>query len=112
MQGFKRRKEPHNLSPFNVVLPHSLERVFICEYPDPLPRDEKLEGFIVLVKRFAHSGISVAGALLNGLDPKSGRRSYVRKTGAYRYVQYRYEEAQPALVSRWRQILVRLGLGR
>ncbi|CAN7723932.1 polysaccharide biosynthesis tyrosine autokinase [Paraburkholderia terricola] len=64
------------------------------------------------VKRFAHSGISVAGALLNGLDPKSGRRSYGRKTGAYRYVQYRYEEAQPALVSRWRQILVRLGLGR
>ena len=30
MQGFKRRKEPHNLSPFNVVLPLNS---YVYKYP-------------------------------------------------------------------------------
>ncbi|MEM5314224.1 polysaccharide biosynthesis tyrosine autokinase [Paraburkholderia sp. JHI869] len=42
------------------------------------------------VKRFAQVGVPVAGALLNGIDPNSGRQAYGRKYGAYRYVQYTY----------------------
>lgn len=64
------------------------------------------------VRQFAHAGITVSGALLNGLDPKSGRRSYNRKNGGYRYVQYCYEEPRPALTSRWRELLTRRGRGQ
>jgi tyrosine-protein kinase Etk/Wzc len=64
------------------------------------------------VRQFAHAGIAVSGALLNGLDPKSGRRSYNRKNGGYRYVQYCYEDPRPAVATRWRQLLDRLGWGQ
>ncbi|ANB76794.1 polysaccharide biosynthesis tyrosine autokinase [Paraburkholderia phytofirmans] len=64
------------------------------------------------VRQFAHAGVAVSGALLNGLDPKSGRRSYNRKNGGYRYVQYCYEDPRPALTTRWRQLLTRLGQGQ
>lgn len=64
------------------------------------------------VRQFAHAGITVSGALLNGLDPKSGRRSYNRKNGGYRYVQYCYEDPRPALTSRWRQLLTRYDRGQ
>ncbi|MFB9124530.1 polysaccharide biosynthesis tyrosine autokinase [Paraburkholderia dipogonis] len=64
------------------------------------------------VKLFARAGIAVTGVLLNGLDPKSGRRAYGRKNGDYRYVQYSYEEPRPARASRWRRLITRLGRGR
>ncbi|MFM0670582.1 polysaccharide biosynthesis tyrosine autokinase [Paraburkholderia sediminicola] len=64
------------------------------------------------VKLFAHAGIAVTGALLNGIDPKSGRRGYGRKNGGYRYVQYSYEEPRPVHASRWRRLIARLGRGR
>jgi tyrosine-protein kinase Etk/Wzc len=64
------------------------------------------------VKLFAHSGIAVTGALLNGIDPKSGRRGYGRKNGHYRYVQYSYEEPRPVHASCWRRLITRFGRGR
>lgn len=60
------------------------------------------------VRQFAHAGVAVNGVILNGLDPKSGKRSYNRKNGGYRYVQYSYEENHPAMTSRWRHVLSRL----
>ncbi|GAB2875533.1 polysaccharide biosynthesis tyrosine autokinase [Paraburkholderia jirisanensis] len=56
------------------------------------------------VKRFAHNGVNVTGALLNGVDPRSGRQAYGRKHGGYRYVQYTYEDARPSFSARLRQM--------
>ncbi|WP_345815071.1 polysaccharide biosynthesis tyrosine autokinase [Paraburkholderia sp. PREW-6R] len=61
------------------------------------------------VKRFAHNGIAVTGVILNGVDPKSGRRAYSRKNGGYRYVQYSYDDSRIAPLSRWRRLISRIG---
>jgi tyrosine-protein kinase Etk/Wzc len=64
------------------------------------------------VKQFARARSTVTGALLNGVNPKSARLSYGRKSGAYRYVQYDYDEKRPEQASRWRQVIDRLGRAR
>ncbi|CAB3732756.1 polysaccharide biosynthesis tyrosine autokinase [Paraburkholderia rhynchosiae] len=64
------------------------------------------------VKRFAHNGIGVTGALLNGIDPKSARQAYSRKNGAYRYVQYSYEDENAASTSRLRRLITRANRGQ
>ncbi|MFM0110828.1 polysaccharide biosynthesis tyrosine autokinase [Paraburkholderia nemoris] len=63
------------------------------------------------VKRFAHNGIAVTGALLNGIDPRSGRQAYSHKNGAYRYVQYSYEEPNRKEASGLRRLITRVGKG-
>lgn len=56
------------------------------------------------VRRFAQVGVPVNGALLNGIDPNSGRHAYGRKYGTYRYAQYQYgASAQTTLRSRMRR---------
>ncbi|CAG9238472.1 Putative tyrosine-protein kinase EpsB [Paraburkholderia tropica] len=61
------------------------------------------------MKRFAQVGVSVTGALLNGIDPNSGRQAYGRKYGTYRYVQYTYGAAEATtLRSRMRRWIARL----
>jgi tyrosine-protein kinase Etk/Wzc len=49
------------------------------------------------VRRLAHNGVAASGALLNGIDPHTGR--YGSRDGAYRYTQYRYAPSRRGLLS-------------
>jgi tyrosine-protein kinase Etk/Wzc len=63
-------------------------------------------------RRFVRNDIAVTGALLNGVDARSGRQTYGRKSGGFRFVQYSYDEPVPSLGSGLRRALARVGLKR
>ncbi|NML30281.1 polysaccharide biosynthesis tyrosine autokinase [Paraburkholderia sp. G-4-1-8] len=60
------------------------------------------------VRRLAQAGCTVTGAILNGIDPKSALRSYGRKNGTYRFVQYSYGEPCGGTSNCWRQLMARV----
>ncbi|OLL29151.1 tyrosine protein kinase [Burkholderia sp. SRS-W-2-2016] len=65
------------------------------------------------VRRLAQAGCAVTGAILNGIDPKSARRSYGRKNGGYRFVQYSYEEPPcTGAGGCWQRLITRIGRRR
>jgi tyrosine-protein kinase Etk/Wzc len=64
------------------------------------------------VRRFAQASCMVTGAILNGIDPRSARRSYGRKNGTYRFVQYASYEPCAGPSTCWRRLLARFGRSR
>ncbi|WP_144113301.1 polysaccharide biosynthesis tyrosine autokinase [Paraburkholderia sp. BCC1886] len=91
-----------------VVLAEHCETVLLVARADRTRVAEMTES----AKRFAHTGIAVTGALLNGLDPRSARQAYSRKNGGYRYVQYSYDAMQPVRASWWRRLIGIIGRAR